>query len=126
MDRSVDEFLMKVVDENHPRFGQIGQLTAHDWKGYRKYHVLFPDGKEEYFPDGAREPCPLEEVDKAELTEREIVELFGRVELRRLGLEAASESTQLEVIDLLGRQALLNIEEAKQRFRRLAWEAMSP
>ena len=41
-----------VVDKDHPRFGDIGRLIAHDWREYGIYHVEFGENDSEKFPDG--------------------------------------------------------------------------
>jgi hypothetical protein len=47
----VEDIAVLVIDRNHPRFGQLGRLTFHDWQEYGIYSVAFQDGSVDV-PDG--------------------------------------------------------------------------
>ena len=50
-----------VVNRDHSRFSQLGQLIAHDWKEYGTLFVKFEDG-EDTFQDGLCAGDPVSPV----------------------------------------------------------------
>lgn len=45
------QFLIYVRDPNHPRYGQVGDLSGHDWRESGALFVDFKDGQEAFADD---------------------------------------------------------------------------
>lgn len=49
---NVSDMVALVVDETHPRYGEIARILYHDWREYGEISVEFPNGDTEEFYDG--------------------------------------------------------------------------
>ncbi|MBD3361392.1 hypothetical protein GF358_01220 [Candidatus Woesearchaeota archaeon] len=89
MNTHISDLVVLVVDPTHAQYGQLGELTWHDWRESGMMGVKFADGTEVDFPDGKIEGDQWKPVKSFYRHDNEIGQAFD--EDRKAGIEGLKE-----------------------------------